>query len=80
VIPFHVPLIVMTAAQPIEFKPRHGEPASPERIRQWLRICLDSMRNRIGEGVVTYCLDKGTESPVFLLVRNLVGELKQAAW
>jgi hypothetical protein len=73
---FHVPLIVMTAAQPIEFKLRHGEPASPERISQWLRICLDAMRDKKCDGVVTYCLDKGAGSPVFPLVQRSFRELK----
>jgi len=73
---FHVPLIVMTAAQPIEFKLRHGEPSSPERISQWLRICLDAMRDKKCDGVVTYCLDKGAGSPVFPLVQRSFRELK----
>ena len=73
---FHVPLIVMTAAQPVEFKLRHGEPASPERIEQWLRTCLDAMRDGKCEGVVTYCLDKGTNSPVFPRVQNLFRSFK----
>ena len=73
---FHVPLIVMTAAQPVEFKLRHGEPASPERIEQWLRICLEAMRDGKCEGVVTYCLDKGTNSPVFPQVRDLFRQFR----
>ncbi len=73
---FHIPLIVMTAAQPIEFKLRHGEPASPDRISQWLAMCLGAMRDQKCEGVVTYCLDKRTESPVFPLVRELFGKWK----
>jgi hypothetical protein len=68
---FHVPLMVMTAAQPIEFKLRHGEPASPERIAQWLSMCLEAMRDQKCEGVVTYCLDKREKSPEFPLVREL---------
>lgn len=73
---FHIPLFVMTAAQPIEFKLRHGEPASPERISQWLRMCLDEMQNRKCEGVVTYCLDKSTNSPTFPLVQKQFRESK----
>jgi hypothetical protein len=68
---FHIPLIVMTAAQPIEFKLRHGEPASPERISQWLEMCLDEMRKKRCEGVVTYCLDKTANSPTFPIVQKL---------
>jgi len=73
---FHIPLMVMTAAQPSEFKLRHGEPASPERINQWLRMCLAAMREGKCEGVVTYCLDKGGDSPVFPLARDLFRESK----
>jgi len=67
----HIPFIVMTAAQPTEFKLRHGEPASPERISQWLNICLDEMQKGKCEGVVTYCLDKSTNSVTFPLVQKL---------
>lgn len=73
---FHIPFIVMTAAQPIEFKLRHGEPASPERISQWLRMCLDEMRKTKCDGVVTYCLDKGTKSPTFPLAQKLFSEFR----
>lgn len=73
---FHIPLFVMTAAQLIEFKLRHGEPASPERISQWLRMCLDEMQKRKCDGVVTYCLDKGTNSPTFPLAQKLFHELR----
>jgi hypothetical protein len=73
---FHIPLFVMTAAQPVEFKLRHGEPASPERISQWLRMCLDEMQKGKCDGVVTYCLDKSTSSPTFPLVQSLFREHK----
>jgi hypothetical protein len=73
---FHLPLIVMTATQPIEFKLRHGEPASPERISQWLSMCLDAMRDQKCEGVVTYCLDKANQSPVFPLAKGLFGKAR----
>jgi hypothetical protein len=64
----------MTAPQPIEFKLRHREPASPERISQWLRMCLDEMQKKKCEGVVTYCLDKSTNSPTFPLAQKLFRE------
>jgi hypothetical protein len=73
---FHIPLIVMTAAQPIEFKLRHGEPASPERISQWLHMCLDEMQKKKCEGVVTYCLDKSTNSAVFPFVQKQYWKFK----
>jgi hypothetical protein len=71
---FHIPFIVMTAAQPIEFKLRHGAPANPERISQWLRMCLDEMQKGKCDGVATYCLDKSTNSPTFPLVQKLFRE------
>jgi len=73
---FHIPFIVMTAAQPIEFKLRHGEPASPERISQWLRMCLDEMQKGMCDGVVTYCLDKTTNNAVYPLVQKQFLELR----
>jgi hypothetical protein len=75
---FHIPLFVMTAAQPVEFKLRHGEPASPERISQWLHMCLDEMQKQKCEGVVTYCLDKSTNSPTFPLAQESFREFKNA--
>jgi len=72
---FHIPLVVMTAAQPVEFKLRHGEPASPQRIAQWLRMCLEAMQDHKCDGVA-YCLDKEAGSPVFPLVQDLFREFK----
>jgi hypothetical protein len=71
---FHVPFIVMTAAQNIEFRLRHGDLASPERIASWLRMCLQTWRAGQCDGVVTYCLDKGPQSPVFPLAQALFKE------
>jgi hypothetical protein len=68
---FHVPFVVMTAANPSEFQQRHGEPASPERIAQWFEMCLQAQRDGKCDGVVTYCLDKGINSPVYPLARKL---------
>ncbi len=68
---FHIPFIVMTAAQKIEFRLRHGDPASPDRIASWLRMCLQACRDRKCDGVVTYCLDKSPGSPEFPLVQQM---------
>jgi uncharacterized protein YfiM (DUF2279 family) len=67
---FHVPLIVMTAGHRGEFKMRHGEPASPERIAEWVRISLQAWRDGQCDGVVTYCLEKSRRSAVFDAVRR----------
>jgi hypothetical protein len=68
---FHVPFIVMTAGEASEFRLRHGDPASPERMAEWLRFCLEEWRAGKCDGVVTYCLDKGAKSKVFDLARDL---------
>ncbi len=67
---FHIPIIVMTAAQTSEFRQRHGAPATPERIAEWVRMCLQAWRDGRCDGVVTYCLDKRPGSPVFTAVQN----------
>jgi len=67
----HLPFIVMTAASADEFKLRHGNPSSPERIADWLRLCLQTWREGQCDGVVTYCLDKTPNSPTFPLARKL---------
>jgi hypothetical protein len=74
---FHVPFIVMTAGDASEFKLRHGEPASPERIAEWLKFSLQAWREGKCDGVVTYCLDKQPGSRVFDLARDLFGQYRQ---
>ncbi len=66
-----VPFIVMTAGDAGEFKLRHGEPATPERIAQWLGMCLETWRQGQCDGVVTYCRDKRPGSRSFELARDL---------
>lgn len=73
---FHVPFIVMTAGQPVEFRLRHGDPATPDRIAEWLRMCLQAWRDGKCDGVVTYCLDKGRESKTFERARKLLREFE----
>ncbi|HEX4072538.1 MAG TPA: hypothetical protein VHX68_15260, partial [Planctomycetaceae bacterium] len=68
---FHLPLISMTAAQPIEFRLRHGDPATPERIARQLRLSLQAWQDGKCDGVVTYCLDKQPQSPEFPAVQKL---------
>ena len=55
---FHIPFIVMTAGHAGEFRMRHGDPANPERMAEWLRFCLQAWREGKCDGIVTYCLDK----------------------
>jgi hypothetical protein len=73
---FHVPFIVMTAGDAGEFKLRHGDPASPERVAEWLKFCLEAWREGKCDGVVTYCLDKQPHSQVFDLARDLFNQYR----
>src|SRR2546422_809769 len=59
-----------------EFRQRHGEPASPERIAQWLRMSLQAWREDQCDGVVTYCLDKRSQSETFPLAQKLFREFR----
>ncbi len=74
---FHIPFIVMTAGSAGEFRQRHGEPASPERIAQWLRMSLQAWRDDHCDGVVTYCLDKRSRSETFPLAQKLFREFRR---
>jgi hypothetical protein len=67
---FHVPFVVMTAGSAAEFRLRHGEPATPERMAEWLEMSLQSWRDGKCDGVVTYCLDTEAGSRTFDLARN----------
>jgi hypothetical protein len=71
---FHIPFVVMTAASTEEFRLRHGDPATPQRIADWLRMSLQTWRDGQCDGVVTYCLDKRPESQSFPLAQILFRE------
>jgi hypothetical protein len=66
----------MTAGQAAEFRLRHGDPASPERMAEWLKFCLQAWREGKCDGVVTYALDKQPGSRVFDLARDLFGQYR----
>jgi hypothetical protein len=71
---FHIPFVSMTAGDAGEFRQRHGDPATPERIAAWLRMSLQAWRDGKCDGVVTYCLDKRPESRTFPLAQKLFHE------
>lgn len=71
---FQVPFVSMTAAIAYEFKMRHGDPASPERIAEWLKLSLQAWRDKKCDGVVTYCLEKQPNSQNFPLAQKLFQE------
>ncbi|MDH7567980.1 MAG: hypothetical protein QHJ73_00140 [Armatimonadota bacterium] len=66
-----IPFIVMTAGDLGEFRHRHGDPATPPRVAQWLEMCLEAWRQKACDGVVLYCLDKRPASETFPLARQL---------
>lgn len=67
----------MTAGAEREFGQRHGDPATPERIAEWLRMSLQAYKDGKCDGVVTYCLDKRQQSRPFPLAQKLLGEFKR---
>lgn len=69
---FYIPFVSMTAGNEGEFRLRHGNPATSERIAQQLRISLEAWRDGKCDGVVTYCLDKRPESKAFPPVQKLL--------
>jgi hypothetical protein len=71
---FHIPFISMTAGDAGEFRQRHGDPATPERIAAYLRMSLQAWRDGKCDGVVTYCLDKRPSSRTFPPVQELFHE------
>ena len=74
---FHIPFISMTAGQESEFRQRHGDPATPERIAEWLRMSLQAWQDGQCDGVVTYCLDKRPQSQTFPLAQRLIREFRR---
>jgi hypothetical protein len=73
---FHIPFISMTAGVASEFRQRHGDPATPQRIADQLRLSLQARRDGKCDGVVTYCLDKQPASQTFPLARQLFREFR----
>jgi hypothetical protein len=67
---FHVPFISMTAADAGEFRLRHGDPVTPDRIAEQLHISLQAWHDGKCDGVVTYCLDKRPASTTFGAVQK----------
>jgi hypothetical protein len=72
---FHIPFVVMTAAQDVEFRLRHDDPVTPERIADWLRMCLHAQHDGKCDAVVTYALDLRTPNPNFEPIRALFREM-----
>jgi hypothetical protein len=75
---FHIPYVVMTAGSAEEFRLRHDDPASPQRMADWLRMCFEAQRDGKCDGVVTYCLDKEAHSEFFPLAAKLFHDYRPA--
>jgi hypothetical protein len=71
---FHLPLVVMMAGSAAEFRIQRGDPATPERIAESLRMPLGAWRDGKCAGLVTFCLDKRPGSEAYELVRKLYRE------
>jgi len=76
---FHIPFVSMTAGDAGEFRQRHGDPATPERIAEYLRLSLQAWREGKCDGVVTYCLDKRPQSQTIPLAQKLFHEFRNTA-
>ena len=64
----------MTAGNESDYRVRHGEPATPERVAGLLSVSLQAWRDGECDGVVTYCLDKGPKRTAFPFVRKAFHE------
>jgi hypothetical protein len=75
---FHIPFVSMTAGDQSEFRQRHGDPATPERVAEYLCISLQAWQDGKCDGIVTYCLDKRPQSRTFPLARELFHEFRRS--
>lgn len=74
---FHLPFISMPAGTLSDYQKRHGDPATPEAVADLLRVSLQAWRDGKCDGVVTYCLDKRSDSKIFPLVREAFREFRR---
>jgi hypothetical protein len=74
---FHIPFVSMTAGAEEEFRLRHGDPVTPERIAERLRVSLQAWKDGKCDGVVTYCLDKRPQSRTFPLAQECLRKFRR---
>ena len=72
-----LPLLVMTAAQQVEYAHRHGTEGTPDEIAAQFKLALDVADEGLTEGVVTYCLNKGEGSAYFEAVKQVIQAYRQ---
>lgn len=66
-----LPMILMEAGNQEAFQARHGNPVTDDRFRQYLSVCLKAWQSGLCDGIITYCLDKGPESPFYTRARKM---------
>ncbi len=74
---FHLPFISMPAGTLSDYQKRHGDPATPQAVADLLRVSLQAWRDGKCDGVVTYCLDKHSDSKTFPLVQEAFREFRR---
>jgi hypothetical protein len=67
---FHLPMILMPAGESEQHEKRYPSPGSPSNIANKLEMCFNLLREGKVEGVVTYCLPKAAEDPIFKAARR----------
>jgi hypothetical protein len=73
---FKIPMILMPAGEAEQHEKRYPEPGTPRNIAKKIEMCLNLVRTGRVEGVVTYCLPKTPNDPIYTAVRE---EFRRAA-
>jgi hypothetical protein len=67
---FRLPMILMPAGEAEQHEKRYPEAGTPRAIADKVGLSLDLVRDGRVEGVVTYCLPKGADDPIFTAVKR----------
>jgi hypothetical protein len=65
-----LPVILMPAGEPVSHEKRHLEKATPEKVRDNIRMCLDLLHEKLVEGVVPYRVPMDPSDPYFQMIRH----------
>jgi hypothetical protein len=65
-----LPVILMPAGEPVSHEKRHLERATPEKVRDNIRMCLDLVREKLIEGVVPYRVPMEANDPYYQILRR----------
>jgi hypothetical protein len=66
---YKLPMILMPAGESEQHEKRYPEPGTPRNIANKLEMSFNLVREGKVEGVVTYCLPKAADDPVFRAAR-----------